>query len=98
MNRPVTRDVSRPQAAALRAALAAHGHRLLTNPKNPYIAAEVRTEGRSILTLYTSGKLVLTQRDGDAAGAALAALVDEVCGAAPGASARSSAASDDGPP
>lgn len=98
VDRPVTRDVSRSQAAALRATLAAHGHRLLTNPKNPYIAAEVRTEGRSILTLYTSGKLVLTQRAGDAAGAALAALVDEVCGAPPGAAARSRAPAEDGAP
>ncbi len=99
MNRPVTRDVSRPQAAALRRELSARGQRLLTNPKNPYIAAEVRTEGRSILTLYTSGKLVLTQREGDAEGAALAALVADVCGeeqGAPGAP-RAATAEDDQP-
>jgi ribonuclease HIII len=84
VNRPVTRSLTPSQIRRLRDALGARGLRLVTNPKNPYIAFEVRTDGRSIVTLYTSGKLVSTLRDGDAEGASLGALVDEVCGAAGG--------------
>lgn len=84
VDRPVTRSLTPSQAAALRASLAARGHALAKNPKNPYIAFEVRTDGRSIVTLYTSGKLVCTLRSGDAEGAGLGALVAELCGEAPG--------------
>ena len=80
MNRPVTRSLTPSQITRLRDALGARGLHLAKNPKNPYIAFEVRTDGRSIVTLYTSGKLVSTLRDGDADGASLGALVDEVCG------------------
>ena len=85
MTRPTTRSLTPSQAARLRAALGARGLRLATNPTNPYLAFEVRTDARSIFSLYTSGKLVTTLRDGDVEGASLHALVDEVCGAAPGA-------------
>ncbi len=84
MNRPVTRSVTRAQAARLREVLAARGHRLATNPKNPYIAFEVRTDGRSIVTLYTSGKLVSTVREGDAEGFALGAEIDALLGGTAG--------------
>jgi ribonuclease HII len=84
VDRPVTRTLSAPQAGRLRELLAGRGHRLLTNPKNRYIACEVRTDGRSIFTLYTSGKLVSTVRAGDAEGAAVEAAIAEAFGSAPG--------------
>jgi len=80
VNRPITRSLTPSQIHRLRDALGARGLHLAKNPKNPYVAFEVRTDARSIVTLYTSGKLVSTLRDGDADGASLGALVDEVCG------------------
>ena len=83
MDRPVTHSLTPSQIARLRELIAGRGHALARNAKNPYIAFEVRTEGRSIVTLYTSGKLVETLRAGDAEGASLGALIDGVVGAAP---------------
>ncbi|HEX5011477.1 MAG TPA: hypothetical protein VFY71_13865 [Planctomycetota bacterium] len=97
MNRPVTRSLTPSQIRRLRDALGARGLHLATNPKNPYIAFEVRTDGRSIVTLYTSGKLVSTLRDGDAEGASLGALVDEVCGGVSSAPGRAGETSGSGP-
>lgn len=68
MNRPVTRVVPGRQRKALAALFSAKGHTLAKNPKNRYVAFEVRTEGRSIFTFYTSGKLVSTVRAGDGEG------------------------------
>lgn len=76
MQRPVSRELTPGQIARLRALLAARGLPLATNPKNPYIAFEVRTAARSIFTLYTSGKLVSTVREGDAEGVVIGAEID----------------------
>lgn len=81
MNGPRSLDVPAPLVARLRELFASRGHALARNPRNRYIAFEVRTEGRSIFTLYTSGKLVQTVRDGDAAGHELAAAVATLLGA-----------------
>ena len=86
VDRPITHEVSPAQAQRLRALFAARGHALTTNPKNEYIAFEVRTPGRSIFTLYTSGKFVCTARAGDPEGAVLfAELTALLGGAAPAA-------------
>ncbi len=82
MNAPVTRSLDARKVAALRGALAAAGHALLRNPKNRYVDFEVRTEGRSIFTLYTSRKLVSTVRDGDAEGQVVEAEIARIAGAA----------------
>lgn len=87
MNRPITRSLTPGDAARLRELLGGRGHRLATNPKNRYIAFEIRTEGRSIFTLYTSGKCVSTVREGDAEGATVEALLRENFGGAQGAAA-----------
>lgn len=63
-----TRTLPEPDVPRLRALMEARGHTLRTNPKNRYIAFEARTDGKSIFTLYTSGKLVSTVREGDAEG------------------------------
>lgn len=68
MNRPVTRVVPGRQRKALSDLFSGRGHTLAKNPKNRYIAFEVRTAGRSIFTLYTSGKLVCTVRAEDGEG------------------------------
>ena len=65
---PQTRNVPPALRDQLAPLFTVRGHSLLTNPKNRYIAFEVRTDGRSIFTLYTSGKLVTTVRDGDGEG------------------------------
>lgn len=79
------RSVAVPRALhePLRALFAGRGHTLARNPRNPYIAFEVRTDARSIFTFYTSGKLVQTVRDGDAAAHELSAAVAELLGGAP---------------
>ncbi|GEM_PF-3332358 len=68
MNRPVTRVVPGGQRKALSALFSGKGHTLTKNPKNRYVAFEVRTAGRSIFTFYTSGKLVSTVRPEDGEG------------------------------
>lgn len=68
VNRPVTRVVPGRNRKALAILFSGRGHALAKNPKNRYVAFEVRTEGRSIFTFYTSGKLVSTVRAGDAEG------------------------------
>ncbi|RKY22150.1 MAG: hypothetical protein DRQ55_02065 [Planctomycetota bacterium] len=89
---PVGRPVTRKVPAALRARLGelfrGRGQHLATNPKNKYIAFEVRTDGRSIFTLYTSGKLVSTVRADDGDGALLEHELCRLLGAAPVAPAR----------
>ncbi len=67
-NTPVTRKLGRDDVGRVRELFTGRGHDLRKNPKNQYIAFEVRTDGRSIFTLYTSGKLVSTVREGDAEG------------------------------
>ncbi|GJM21219.1 MAG: hypothetical protein DHS20C15_11340 [Planctomycetota bacterium] len=83
MNRPTTRKTPPGKRADLERVFTARGHALTKNPKNKYIAFEVRTDGRSIFTLYTSGKLVSTAREGDAEGLLLEASVGELLGEAP---------------
>lgn len=56
------------QRKALSALFSGKGHTLASNPKNRYVAFEVRTAGRSIFTFYTSGKLVSTVRPEDGEG------------------------------
>jgi ribonuclease HII len=68
VGRPVTRTVPPALRDDLGALFAARGHTLAKNPKNRYVAFEVRTAAKSIFTLYTSGKLVSTVRDGDPEG------------------------------
>ncbi len=65
---PASRTLDPSGAARVRKLFAGTGLDLLTPAKNPWIAVEVRTAGRSIFTLYTSGKLVSTVREGDAEG------------------------------
>ena len=84
MGGPVTRSLSPETATALRALLASRGHVLQRNPKNRYIDFEVRTDGRSIFTLYTSRKLVSTVRAGDAEGQVLEAEIARLAGDAAG--------------
>jgi len=91
VQRPLSRELTPQQIARLRALLAARGLPLATNPKNPYIAFEVRTAGRSIFTLYTSGKLVSTVREGDAEGTVIGAELDALA-PAPGPPAAAAAA------
>ena len=91
MQRPISRELTPRQSGRLRALLAARGLPLATNPRNPYIAFEVRTAARSIFTLYTSGKLVSTVRDGDAEGAVIEAEIDALS-PAPGPPAAAAAA------
>ncbi|MHC5211362.1 MAG: hypothetical protein ACYTG2_11640 [Planctomycetota bacterium] len=93
MNRPVTRTLSKADASRLRSLLSERGLRLATNPKNRYIAFEVRTDDRSIFTLYTSGKLVSTLREGDAEGATIEALIGEAFGGVAGLAAGAGSAS-----
>ncbi|MGQ0551787.1 MAG: hypothetical protein ACT4PU_01040 [Planctomycetota bacterium] len=75
-----SRTLSDARRQRLRALLAGRGHALLQAPKNPYVDFEVRTEGRSIFTAYTSGKFVSTVRAGDAEGALVEAAIAELCG------------------
>lgn len=87
MDRPISRELSPALIARLRALLESRGLRLATNPKNRYVAFEVRTAGRSIFTQYTSGKLVSTVRPDDAEGVLLGADIDALVGPAPAAAA-----------
>ncbi len=82
--RPVSRTLRPAQVVALRTALEARGLRLAGSPKNPYVAFEVRTDGRSVFTLYTSGKFVSTVREGDAEAQLIEAQVAALVGEAPG--------------
>ncbi|MDG2148407.1 MAG: hypothetical protein P8N09_02670 [Planctomycetota bacterium] len=67
-NRPISREVTPSQRRALRELLESRGHALRKNAKNKYLEFEVRTDAKSIFTLYTSGKLVSTVREGDSEG------------------------------
>lgn len=96
MERPVSRELSAAQVARLRALLEQQGLRLATNPKNRYVAFEARTAGRSIFTLYTSGKLVSTVRADDAEGSQLGAAVDALVGPSPAAAMAARAAGSAG--
>ncbi len=80
MSRPVSRSLSPQQASAIGALFTARGHALAKNPKNQYVAFEVRTPEKSIFTMYTSHKLVATVKDGDAEGTVLAAQIAEALG------------------
>lgn len=80
MSKPVSRSLSASQSAQIRELFAGRGHALATNPKNQYVAFEVRTDGKSIFTMYTSHKFVATVRDGDAEGAVLAADIAALVG------------------
>lgn len=70
-NRPISREVTTRQRTALRELFGARGHTLRKNAKNKYLEFEVRTDGKSIFSLYTSGKMVSTVREGDAEGLVL---------------------------
>ncbi|MCB9898831.1 MAG: hypothetical protein H6825_12575 [Planctomycetes bacterium] len=82
-SRPDTYDVPKAKTDALRALFDARGHTPRRLPQNKYVAFEVRTDGRSIFTLYTSGKLVVSQREGDAEGLVLADEVRTLLGVRP---------------
>ncbi|MHC4845040.1 MAG: hypothetical protein ACYTCU_02650, partial [Planctomycetota bacterium] len=82
MDRPVSRKLTSDQARRLREVLTARRHTLAKNPKNRYVAFEVRTDGRSIFTYYTSGKLVSTVRTGDAEGLLVEAEIQAIAGEA----------------
>lgn len=81
--RPRTRALSAPARAAVAELFRSRGLALAKNTKNKYIAFEVRTAGRSIFTLYTSGKLVTTVRADDAEGLQLEDLLAQQLGDAP---------------
>jgi len=83
VDRPVSRKLTSDQARRLRDVLTARDHVLARNPKNRYVAFEVRTDGRSIFTYYTSGKLVSTVRAGDAEGMLVEAEIEAIAGGAP---------------
>lgn len=83
VDRPVSRKLTSDQARRLREVLTARRHTLARNPKNRYVAFEVRTDGRSIFTYYTSGKLVSTVRTGDAEGLLVEAEIEAIAGGAP---------------
>ena len=84
MDKPLSRTLDPRQAEALAALFRARGHAPRPHAKNVYVRFEVRTDGKSIFTLYTSGKLVSTVREGDAEGVALeAAVADFARGAVP---------------
>ncbi len=85
MVRPVTREVPAAWKARLGEIFERRGHRRGKNPKNPYIDFEARTDAKSIFTLYTSGKFVVTLREGDAEGLLLEAEIAELLGVSPSA-------------
>ena len=80
MSAPLSIAVPSGLRTGLRSLFSDRGHTLARNPKNEYIAFEVRTDARSIFTFYTSGKLVQTVRDGDAVGYELAVAVADLLG------------------
>ncbi len=81
--------MSAPQQTKLRELLAARGHTLRQNAKNKYLAFEVRTDAKSIFSLYTSGKFVSTVREGDAEGLVIEDEVGQLLGEAAPAKLRS---------
>jgi len=81
---PVSRTVDARQREPLAALFRARGLTLQQHAKNVYLAWEARTSGRSIFSLYTSGKFVSTVRAGDAEGLLLEDEVAQLLGAAPG--------------
>jgi ribonuclease HII len=81
-NRPMTREVTSGQRRSLRELLESRGHALRKNAKNKYLEFEVRTDAKSIFTLYTSGKLVSTVREGDSEGLILEDEISRLVGKA----------------
>ncbi len=79
-NKPVSREVTSSQVRALRDLFGSRGHTLRKNAKNKYLEFEVRTDGKSIFTLYTSGKFVSTVREGDAEGLVLEDEIGRLAG------------------
>lgn len=83
MFHPKTYSIPTELTEALRGIFVGRGHHPAQQAKNPYIAFEVRTERKSIFTLYTSGKLVITPREGDGEGVLLLDAVCDLIGAKP---------------